>query len=377
MAQDLRSLKPPWVADKTLLGITVVLVAFSLVMIYSATGVVSQERFGDAFHYVKRQGAAALLGFMLVPLLARMPLYALRSLAPFGLFICVLLLSLTLIPGLGDTSGGAQRWLNLGLVRFQPGEFVKVLFIIFMAGYFDRHEDELQSFWKGVAVPMLYVALVAFLLLLQPDFGSSAIVALVTISMALAAGARLAHVFYSGMVLVGCALPLVILSPYRMARVLAFLNPFEDPAGKGYQLVQSLIAVGSGQVAGVGLGSSQQKLFFLPAAHTDFIFSVIAEELGFVGAICLLLVFLLILWRGFGTARKVASNTFAFCLAVGFTLLIVAPALLNMGVVIGLLPTKGLVLPLIGYGGTSLLSSLIVIGLLLSVARSFYIDKRR
>lgn len=346
-------------------------------MIYSATGVVSHERFGDAFHFVKRQGVAAVLGLLLIPLLARMPLSLLRAFAPVGLILSVLFLTLTLIPGLGDTSGGAQRWLNLGLVRFQPGEFVKVFFIIFMAGYFSRHEEMLHTFWQGIAIPMCYVGVIAFLLLLQPDFGSSAIVSIVTLTMALACGARLLHIVYCAFALILAALPLVIFSPYRMARVLAFMNPFEDISGRGYQLVQSLIAVGSGQLTGVGVGSSQQKLLFLPAAHTDFIYGLVSEELGFIGAVTLLSVFLIILWRGFGTARRVADSTFSFALAVGFTLLIVAPALLNMGVVLGLLPTKGLVLPLVGYGGTSLLASLIIIGLLLAVSRSFYTDPRR
>jgi cell division protein FtsW len=376
MAREIHDLKPPWVADKLLLSITIFLVIFSLLMIYSATGVVSHERFGDALHFVKRQGVAAFLGFLCITVLARTPLSYLRALAPIGLLICVMLLGLTLIPGLGDASGGAQRWLNLGFIRFQPGEFVKLFFIIFMAGYFARHEESMESFWKGIAIPMCYVGVVSFLLLLQPDFGSSAIVAIVTLAMALACGARFSHIVYSGLALVAAATPLILYSPYRLARVLAFLNPLEDPSGRGYQLMQSLIAVGSGQVAGVGVGGSQQKLFFLPAAHTDFIYGLIAEELGFVGAVALLLAFLVILWRGFGTARRVAGSTFAFALAVGFTLLIVTPALLNMGVVLGLLPTKGLVLPLIGYGGTSLLASLIVIGLLLAVSRSFYLEGR-
>jgi cell division protein FtsW len=193
--------------------------------------------------------------------------------------------------------------------------------------------------------------------------------------MALLSGARLLHVFYSGLALIACAVPLIILSPYRLARVMAFLNPFEDPSGKGYQLVQSLIAIGSGQFSGLGLGASQQKLFFLPAAHTDFIFSVISEELGFIGACFLIFAFLIFLWRGLSAAKKVADDTFSYSLAVGLTLLIVAPALLNVGVVTGLLPTKGLVLPLIGFGGTSLIASLIAVALLLAIGRSVYTNK--
>jgi cell division protein FtsW len=365
----------PWFSDLFLLTLVVLLVTFSLVMIYSTTGTVSQEKFGDTLFYVKRQGVAALIGMFLLIVLARIKIDLIRRISPYLIWICVGALLLTFIPGLGDRSGGAQRWLNLGIIRLQPAEFVKVMFIIFMASYFSRHEEHLKSFKYGILIPMCYVGGVASLLLLQPDFGSSSIVALVTLAMALLSGARLLHVFYSGLALTACAVPLIILSPYRLARVMAFLNPFEDPSGKGYQLVQSLIAIGSGQFSGLGLGASQQKLFFLPAAHTDFIFSVISEELGFIGAFILIFAFLIFLWRGLSAAKKVADDTFSYSLAVGLTLLIVAPALLNVGVVTGLLPTKGLVLPLIGFGGTSLIASLIAVALLLAIGRSVYTNK--
>lgn len=371
----LAQLRPPWFSDPIMLTISILLVVFSLVIIYSATGTVSQERFGDTLFYVKRQAAAALFGASFLVLLARVSLDRFRQVAPYMIWLCLGLVALTFVPGLGDRAGGAQRWLNLGVLRFQPAELVKLMFIIFMANYFGRHENDITSFKSGIFVPMLYVAVVAGLLLLQPDFGSAAIVALVVLGMALAAGARPVYFVYSVVGVIACALPLIIFSPYRMARVTAFLNPFEDPAGKGYQLVQSLIAIGSGQLSGVGLGGSQQKLFFLPAAHTDFIFSVIAEELGFVGGVCLIFIFIILLWRGLNLANRVANDTFAYTLGVGLTLLIVAPALLNVGVVTGLLPTKGLVLPLVGYGGTSLVSSLVAIGLLLSVGRSVYFQK--
>ncbi len=364
--------KLPFFVEPILLLLTFLLVCFSLVMVYSTTGVVSQEKFGDAFYYVKRQGGAALIGSILLVIAARVRSRSLLRIAPYCLPIAICLLLLTFIPGLGDNAGGAQRWLNLGIIRFQPGEIVKLLTIIFMAGYFQRQEKRMESFLYGVCIPMAFFGMVAVLLLLQPDFGSSAIIAIVTLAMCLAGGARLAHFAFCGIALLGCAAPLVILSPYRFARVVAFLDPFRDASGKGYQLVQSLIAVGSGRFSGVGLGQSQQKLFFLPAAHTDFIFGVIAEELGFLGALALIAMFLLILWRGMQTAKKVSQDTFRFCLAVGLTLLIVAPALLNVGVVTGILPTKGMVLPLVGYGGSSLIVSLTTVGLLLSIARDFY-----
>ncbi len=366
-----KDLKPPVMVDLTVLIITALLVSFGIVMVYSTTGVVSHEKFGDSLYYVKRQTAAAVIGFLLLWLMSYQRSDLLRKISPLLFPAALGLLLLTLVPGIGTTAGGAQRWINLGIVRFQPAEFVKVFFVLFIAGYFARHEKDLQRFVHGMVMPFLLLMPVAGLLLIQPDFGSTVILATVVLAMATAAGIRFQHLILSG--LVGCVAiaGLVVTSPYRMTRVLSFLSPMQDAQGKGYQLVQSLIAVGSGHFGGVGLGESQQKLFFLPAAHTDFIYAVIAEELGFVGAVCVIVCFLIFLTRALSLASRFADDTFAFSLAVGLALLIVGPALLNIGVVIGLLPTKGLVLPLVGYGGSSLVSSLIVVGLLLGLVREF------
>ncbi len=262
--------------------------------------------------------------------------------------------------------------INLGFIKFQPVELAKVFFVIFMAGYFSRKKEMLGSFLYGIILPVVFAAVVAAILLKQPDFGSSAIILLVTIGMALASGVRLRYLIISAIPLVLAAAALIIHSPYRLKRIIAFLSPEADALGKGYQLTQSLIAVGSGQFSGVGLGSSQQKLFFLPAAHTDFIFAVISEELGFIGGLALIFAFTCFLWRGFVIAERITSDFFAYNLCVGMTLLIVIPAFLNIGVVIGILPTKGMVLPLVGYGGSSMICSLLAIGLILAAARHRY-----
>jgi cell division protein FtsW len=364
-----QELKPPLLVDAGIVGMVVLLVGFSLVMVYSTTGVMSQEKYGDALYFVKRQGVAALLGLSFMWLFSKIQIDWLRRVSPFLIFIAVALLLIPLIPGVGHRAGGAQRWINLGVMRFQPGEAVKVLFIIFIAGYWARHETRIPEFVAGVLKPFLCVGFVGVLLLAQPDFGSTAVIATVTLAMALAAGVRLKFIGYSALALLVCASALVFLSPYRMQRIVTFMSPFSDVSGKGYQLIQSLIAVGTGQVTGVGLGASQQKLFFLPAAHTDFIFAVVSEELGFLGAVLLISVFLVILWRGLVLASHLVDDTFAFTLAVGLTLLIVAPALLNVGVVTGLLPTKGMVLPLVGYGGSSMVTSLAAVGVLLALKR--------
>lgn len=364
-----KELKPPSAIDYVLVAAVALLVGFGLVMVYSTTGILSQEKLGDSLFYAKRQCLSAVLGVCLMLLCYRIPSDLLRRASPFLFVASLLLLVLPLVPGIAERAGGASRWAKFGPIRFQPAEFVKLFMVIFMAGFFARHEHRISSFVHGIVKPFALVSSVAALLLMQPDFGSSAVIVLVVLGMALASGVRLWHMALCTVAAALCLGTLVLISPYRMMRVVSFLSPFADASGKGYQLIQSLIAVGTGQVSGVGLGSSQQKLFFLPAAHTDFIFAVIAEELGFIGGVLVIAAFLVILWRGLALARSVGHDTFLFAAAVGLTLLIVVPALLNVGVVIGLLPTKGMVLPLVGYGGSSLMTCMAVVGLLLGIRR--------
>lgn len=355
--------------DIGIVAITFLLVGISLIMIYSTTGVVAEEKFGDPFFYVKRQGLAALVGILAMGILSRLPLALLAKWSWVCFPISILLLSSTLVPGLRDEAGGAHRWINLGALRFQPGELVKLLMVIFLAGYFTRHANKINLFSNGILKPLVFVGVMSGLYLLQPDFGSAAVLTLTVVAIATACGVPLRFIVICGLVVAALGSIAVLISPYRMMRVVSFLSPFEDKSGSGYQLIQSLIAIGSGHISGVGLGESQQKLFFLPAAHTDFLFAVIGEELGFLGCFFIILLFLVFLWRGFRIATHVEHHTFAFALAVGLTLLIVIPAMLNMGVVSGVLPTKGLVLPLVGYGGTNLVMSLAAVGLLLSISR--------
>jgi cell division protein FtsW len=367
--QRFRELRAPSPFDYILISTVLLLVGFGLVMVYSTTGIVSQEKMGDALYSAKRQTLSAVLGLGLMFVCMRIPMQLIRVVSPYLFAVSVFLLALPLLPGIADRAGGASRWVKFGPVRFQPAEFVKVCMVVFMAGFFARHESRVTSFFHGIIKPFTLVGMAAGLLLLQPDFGSSAVIITVVLAMALASGVRFSHMIFCTVCVAVVMGILVAISPYRMMRVISFLSPFADASGKGYQLIQSLIAVGTGQVWGVGLGGSQQKLFFLPAAHTDFIFAVISEELGFVGGLTIILAFLVILWRGLLLAKSVRGDTFLFALAVGLTMMIVAPALLNVGVVIGVLPTKGMVLPLVGYGGSSLMACLAVVGLLLGIRR--------
>lgn len=357
----------PWVCIPAL-----VLVGIGFVMIYSTTGVISREKMGDDLYYVKRQAAAFIIGFVCMLLAAKTSINRLKELSPFFLIVTLFLALLPLIPGIGDRAGGAQRWVQLPGVRFQPGEFAKLSFILFLAGYLARHENKLTEFKRGILFPGIMLSFVAALFLAQPDFGSTVVIALVCLAMLAASGIRLIYLGLGGVLLASSFAALVVISPYRLSRVISFLSPFSDSSGKGYQLIQSLIAVGSGQLYGVGLGQSQQKLFYLPAAHTDFIFAVIAEEFGFIGSVLTLLVFGVLMARGLQIARRHAADTFSFSLAIGLTLMIVAPALLNAGVVTGALPTKGMVLPLVGYGGSSLVVCMIGLGFLLALARDMH-----
>ena len=338
-------------------------------MVFSTTGTMADRVYGDSYFFVKRQVAAALIGVLLMFIGYRLPPGVLKKLAMALFPVSVLLLILILIPGIGNHAGGAQRWIDLGIIKLQPGEAVKLLFVVFLAGYFERHQQQVGFFLRGMVLPLILAAFLCGLLMKQPDFGSSAVIMAITLIMSFCAGARLKYVVLSGVIVLCLGAVFILSSSYRMSRVMNYLNPTADVQGKGYQLHQSLIAVGTGQLTGVGLGESEQKLFFLPAAHTDFIYAVVAEELGFVGAVCVLLVFLLVLWRGAKIAFEVADNMFLYCLAVGTTLLLVLPALINMGVVLGLLPTKGMVLPLLGYGGSNMVCSLLAAGVLLALGR--------
>lgn len=365
-----RKVRPPLISDLPLLILTVGLTVFGAVMLFSTTANVAETRFGDALFYVRRQIAAGVVGVAVLFLVARISLERIERWVPVFFAISIGMLILTFVPGLGDSAGGAQRWLKLGPVRFQPGEFVKLGVVLFLARYWARQHEVVTQPFRGLILPLGIVAVVSAMLLKQPDFGSSSIIFICALGMSLVAGVRLRDLAAGAGVAAVAAAILVLVSPYRMARVVSFLSPLSDPAGRGYQLIQSLVAVSSGGISGVGLGESQQKLFFLPAAHTDFIFSVVAEELGFVGAIAVMLAFLGILSRGLRLAALLEKGSFASLVVVGCTLLLVVPALLNIGVVTGLLPTKGLVLPFVGYGGSSLLSSLVTVGLIFAAKSS-------
>jgi cell division protein FtsW len=347
---------------------TVLLLGLSVLMVFSTTSVPLDDQSGELVVGVKKHLMQVLLGLVMLGACLRCRSEMLYKISAPLLIVTLLLLVLVLIPGIGYVAGGARRWLILGPLRFQPGEIAKLAVVLYLAAYIRRHHEQMLGFVKGAVMPLGLASVLALLLLLEPDFGTTVIVFSV-VFLQLMTVSNLKHLAALGVSAVLGLGMLVLISPYRFRRFESFLNPFADASASGYQLVQSLIAVGSGGLTGAGLGAGKQKLFYLPAPHTDFIFAVIAEELGMIGAASVVFLFVLFSIAGFSLARRFAADPFKASLAVGLTAVIVVPAFLNMAVVIGLLPTKGLVLPLVAYGGTAMVVNLSIVGMLLGLAK--------
>lgn len=366
-AKERGALKPVLRYDPVLLGAVLILSMLGVVMVYSASAVYAGARLGDGLWFVKRQALGAAVG--LVALFAAMKLgyQRLEKLAVPLVLLSLTLLVLVQVPGLGHAAGGARRWMKIGSLTFQPSEIAKLALILWLARSLARKQDRIRLFSVGFLPHLVVLGLFALLLLLEPDFGTTVVLGAVTFALLFVAGARLTYLA----ALVGAAVPVVALlvwrSPYRLQRFLTFLDPWKDPQGHGYQTVESLLGFGAGGSFGVGLGDSHQKLFFLPAAHTDFILSIVGEELGFLGVSAVLLLFAVIVWRGLKAAHA-ASDAFGCYLAIGLTLLFSLEALVNAGMALSLLPTKGMALPFLSYGMTSAISSSLAAGILLSVS---------
>jgi cell division protein FtsW len=354
--------------DRMLMVLTMILIGIGLVMVFSASVASAEFSRGDGYFYLKRQ--LMFVGLALVVMIAAMNVHhdLLRRLARPAFGIAIFLLVVVLIPGLGASAKGASRWISLGPLRFQPSELIKLTWIIALAWILAKRQAELDSFKRAWVPPIAGMAVIGGLLMAQPDFGSTVICAGLMLLMVWAAGGRWLHV--GGFVAIGAALvPMAILAqPYRVKRLLAFLSPEEDPQGVAYHINQALISFGSGRLTGLGLGGSKQKLLYLPEAHTDFIFSIIGEELGLVGAASIMVLFALFIWRGFHIARN-ASSAFGALLAFGITAEIGFQALTNMAVATAMMPTKGLTLPFISYGGSSVLTLGLAVGVLLNISR--------
>jgi cell division protein FtsW len=355
-------------ADAVLAGAIVALVAFGVVMVYSASAVWASQRYEDGQYFLVRQGIFALLGLFIVFVGARIDYHFYRKLTYPMLAGAVALLFVTAL-GLGRSAGGAARWIQLGPINIQPAEVAKVALIFWLAYSLSKKQDKIRSFSVGFLPHALVAGALMLLCLKQPDFGSAVMIGLLTFVLLFAAGAKTGYLLGSILLVAPAVYALVAMSPYRMRRIQAFLEPFEHRYDIGYQISESLMSFGSGGVFGLGIGDSRQKLFFLPEAHTDFISAIIAEELGFVGLLALIGVFVVVVVRGARAAFR-AADDYGSYLAVGVTMFIGLQAFTNLAVAMGMLPTKGLVLPFISYGGSSLLVNCAAVGVLLNVSRS-------
>lgn len=354
--------------DQVLLCVTVMLTIVGLVMVFSASAVLAVNRHHDSWYYLKRQCVWLVVGLSLLHALSRMDYVWWKRLSRPLLGGITALLVIVLIPSLGTAVNGARRWLGVGPVSIQPAEMLKLAVVIYLAAYLARKEDRLQEFQAGLLPVLLVVGLLSGLVLMEPDLGTVVVLGMVTGSLLFVGGARLSHLS----ILVLCAVPiglaLVLSTEYRRQRLMAFLEPWRDASDTGFQITQSFLAFGSGGLFGVGLGEGKQKLFFLPEAHTDFVLALIGEELGFVGAGVIILLFVLFMIRGFQISTR-ARVPFGRYLGIGITTLIGVQVLVNACVVTGLVPTKGLTLPFVSYGGSSLVVSLAGVGMLLSISR--------
>jgi len=364
--------------DPVLLLITLTLLFGGFVILASASITVADNVANEPFYYVQRQFVAALIGALGMIICLCVPLHVWRRLSPLILLIGVALLCVVLLPGVGYEVNGSRRWIRLGVMNLQASEPARLCLLVFLAGYAVRQQKTLRESFVGFLRPMLVLCLCCALLLAQPDFGAAIVLLGTALIILFVAGARIRDfLLFFSTALVGMTF-LAITSPYRMQRLTGFLDPWADPFDSGFQLTQSLIAIGRGEWFGVGLGGSVQKLFYLPEAHTDFVFAVFAEEFGLLGSLLLIALFLALVWRIFKLARRAANaqRFFETYLALGVGTWLGLQAFINVGVNMGLLPTKGLTLPLVSYGRSSLIITMLAIGMMLRIYHELEVDAK-
>jgi cell division protein FtsW len=353
--------------DKWLFVATVGLALFGVVMVYSASAVLAQKENGNQFHYVLKQGVWVAIGFVVMLLAMQFNYQQLKNRRIVYALLVMCTIGLILVFGFGSING-AHRWIKLRGVSLQPSEMSKLSLIIFLAYFLEKRAGEEGDFWRTFVPCGVVTGCLAALVVIEPDFGTAMMLVLIFTVVIYTAGARVRHLALAAAPALVAAAGLLILVPWRLKRLMTFLDPWADQQGGGFQVVQSLIAIGSGGTNGLGFAQGKQKMLFLPFAHSDFIFAVVGEELGLVGALAVVLVFALFLWRGVRTAL-LAPDRFGMLLSLGIVTSIVAQALFNISVVLSLVPTKGIPLPFISYGGSSLVPTLAAVGILLNVSQ--------
>lgn len=351
------------------LFISVILISiFGIIMIYSASSIWAEFKYQDAFKYVKQQGLFFIIGILAMLFASKIDLEFLRKKANLILGICFILLVLVLIPGIGTVRNGSRSWFGIGGLGVQPSEFAKLGLIIFASKYLARNQKSMGDIKKGALPIFLVIGIFFVLIMLEPDFGTAMVMALTLIALIFASGLKISFFVKLGVLGLAGIVALIIAAPYRMARIVSFLNPWSDPLGSGYQIIQSLYAIGPGGLLGQGFLNSRQKHFYLPEPQTDFIFSIISEEFGFLGVLIVCGFFFFIFYRMLRIALR-SNDLFSKYLAFGLASLLFIQAALNLAVVVGLIPVTGVTLPFFSYGGSSLLISMISVGLVLNVSR--------
>jgi cell division protein FtsW len=358
--------------DMWLFGAAVVLVSAGVVMVYSASAIVAADRFHDPYFFLKRQLFWAMLGGAALWTALRVDYRLLEKAVLPALIVAGVLLVLVLVPPFGQAINGTRRWIRFGLISFQPAELAKLALVLYLAAFLARRRGDLAEFRTGTLPALGVAGVLAGLVLVQPDLGNCLTLIVVTFGLLYLAGSPARHLAW----VAAPALPLIALAiyvaPYRLRRITAFLDPWSDPRGSGFQIIQSWLALGNGGLVGQGIGESRQKLFYLPEAHTDFIFAIVGEELGFIGAAAMVALFAVVVWRGLRIGLR-ASEPFGAYLALGITVLLATQTLVNLGVVTGLLPTKGLPLPFISFGGSALLMTMVATGVLLNISQDAHV----
>ena len=354
--------------DPVILIPVLLLIGIGLIAVFSASSILAEERYGDHYYYLKRQGVFCLFGLFLMIVVQNINYLFYRRLVYFFLGLSLSLLILLFVPGFGEKVAGAQRWLRCGVISIQPSEAAKLSLAIFVAYSMSKNVENMGTLFHGLLPHLLVASIFIILILLQPDLGTAVIIGMWMLILLFIGGVHLGQLI----VLLGLLTPIVFYlishTAYRLHRWWAFLNPWEDPQGFGFQIIHSFLAFGSGGFSGVGLGNSKQKLFYLPEPHTDFILSIIAEEIGFIGVSVLLILFAFVIIRGIKIALN-APELFGTYLALGISCMLAVQVIVNMGVVMALLPTKGLTLPFISYGGSSLVVNLIGMGILMNISK--------
>lgn len=359
--------------DVLIFAVTLALLGIGVVMVFSASSVRALTVYKDAYYFLKLQLAWTLIGICTMLVTMRIDYRIWYRFAGLILIGVLALLALVLVPGIGKEMGGSRRWIDLGPAHVQPSELSKIAMIFFLSRFFAERRDSLKSFFLGLMPPLMLITVIFGLIMLEPDLGTATTAVGTGLVLVFVAGARLSHLIGLATLGLPAFIAVMMLEPYRRRRFLAFLHPWDDPLGSGFHIIQSLLALGSGGLFGLGLGRSRQKFLYLPAQHTDFIFAIIGEELGLIGALAVVFLFFLLAWRGFRVALA-APDAFGSYLAVGITTMIILQAVINIGVVTGTFPITGITLPLISFGGSSLVMTMGALGILLNVSKFANID---